>query len=105
NILREEDPSRLDRKGIVYDSLSIARSKFKGNRGSAQARIKSCVTWLGKSIERKQRDEEFRWELLRAKAGWEVLVPKDRIYVPRDVAVRMLSARLASLTQGSAVSA
>jgi hypothetical protein len=104
SILREEDPSRLDRKVIVYDSFTIARSGFKGNRGSAQARIKSRVTWLGKSIERKQRDEEFRWELLRAKGGWEVLVPKDRIYVPRDVAVRMLSARLTSLTQGSAVS-
>lgn len=104
NILREEDPSRLDRKVIVYDSLSIARSEFKGNRGSAQARIKSRVTWLGNNIDRKQRGEQFRWELHRVKGGWEVLVPKDRIYVPRDVAVRMLSARLASLTQGSSVS-
>jgi hypothetical protein len=104
NILREEDPSRLDRKVIVYDSLSIARSEFKGNRGSAQARIKSRVAWLGNNIDRKQRGEQFRWELHRVKGGWEVLVPKDRIYVPRDVAVRMLSARLASLTQGSSVS-
>ncbi|PYU29219.1 MAG: hypothetical protein DMG31_18265 [Acidobacteria bacterium] len=36
--------------------------------------------------------------------GWEVLVPKDRVYVPRDVAVRMLAARLASLAQDSGVS-
>jgi hypothetical protein len=33
--------------------------------------------------------------------GWEVLVPKDRLYVPRDVAVRILAARLALLAQNS----
>lgn len=31
-------------------------------------------------------------------------VPKDRVYVPRDVAVRILAQRLASLAQGSGVS-
>ena len=104
NILREEDLSRLDRKVIVYDHLSIDRIEFKGNRGSAQARIKSRATLRGESIERKPRYEKFRWELRRVNGGWEVLVPKDRVYVPRDVAVRMLAARLASLAQDSGVS-
>jgi len=104
NILREEDLSRLDRKVIVYDHLSIDRIEFKGNRGSAQARIKSRATLRGESIERKPRYEKFRWELRRVNGGWEVLVPKDRVYVPRDVAVRMLAARLASLAQDAGVS-
>jgi len=104
NILREEDLSRLDRKVIVYDNLSIDRIEFKGNRGSAQARIKSRATLRGESIERKPRYEKFRWELRRVNGGWEVLVPKDRVYVPRDVAVRMLAARLASLAQDAGVS-
>jgi hypothetical protein len=104
NILREEDLSRIDRKVIVYDNLSVDRAEFKGNRGSAQARIKSRVTLRGESIERKPRYEEFRWELLRVNGAWEVFVPKDRVYVPRDVAVRMLAARLASLAQDSDVS-
>jgi len=104
NILREEDLSRLDRKVIVYDNLSLDRIEFKGNGGSAQARIKSRVTLVGESIERKPHNEKFRWELRRVNGGWEVLVPKDRVYVPRDVAVRMLAARLASLAQNSGVS-
>jgi NlpC/P60 family protein len=104
SILREEDLSRLDRKVIVYDNLSVDRIEFKGNRGSAQARIKARVTLLGESIERKPHYEKFRWELRRVKGGWEVLIPKDRVYVPRDVAVRMLAARLASLAQDSGVS-
>jgi hypothetical protein len=104
NILREEDLSQLDRKVIVYDNLSVDRIEFKGNRGSAQARIKSRVTLVGESIEQKPHNEKFRWELRRVNGGWEVLVPKDRVYVPRDVAVRMLAARLASLAQDSEVS-
>ena len=89
---------------IVYDSFSIYRAEFKGTRGSAQARIESRVTLLGESIERKPRHENFRWELLRVSGSWEVLAPKDRVYVPRDVAVSMLAARLASLAQDSGVS-
>jgi hypothetical protein len=101
NILRREELSQLDRKVIVYDSLSVAQTTFKGNRGSAQARISSRLTLLGEGVERKPHYENFRWELLRVNGGWEVLVPKDRLYVPRDVAVRILSARLASLAQNS----
>jgi hypothetical protein len=103
-ILREEGFSRLDRKVIVYDSFSIHRIEFKRNRGSAQVQIKSLVTLLGETIEHNPRYEKFRWELRRANGGWEVLAQKDRIYMPRDVAVRMLAARLASLAQDSGTS-
>jgi hypothetical protein len=101
NILRREELSQLDRKVIVYDSLTVARTTFKGNRGSALTRIRSQLTLPGEGVERKPHYENFRWELLRVNGGWEVLVPKDRVYVPRDVAVRMLAARLASLAQNS----
>lgn len=100
-IVRQEDLSRLDRKVIVYDSLTIDRVELKGTRGSAQARLNSQVVLRGGSIERKPRYEKFRWELRRVNGGWEVLVPKDRVYVPRDVAVRMLAERLASLAEDS----
>lgn len=103
-ILREDDLSLLNRKVIVYDSFTIDRIEFKGNRGLAQTRIKSQVTLLGETVERKPRYEKFRWELRRVNGGWEVLVPKDRVYVARDVAVRMLAERLASLAQDSGVS-
>jgi len=104
NVLREEDLSELSRKVIVYDSLSIAHVEFKGSRGSADARIQSRVILLGESIERKPEYQKFRWELLRINGGWEVLAPKDRVYLPWDVAVRALAARLASLAQDSGVS-
>lgn len=104
NVLRKEDLSQLGRKVVIYDDLHIGRVEFKGPRGSAQARIESRVTMFGESIERNLQHENFRWELFRVSSGWEVLVPKDRVYVPRDVAVRILAERLASLAQGSGVS-
>jgi NlpC/P60 family protein len=104
NILREEDLSRLSRKVTVYESLRIAHIEFKGNRGSAEARIQSRLALPGESIERRPEYQKFRWELLRVNGGWEVLAPKDRVYLPPDVAVRALAARLASLAQDSGAS-
>jgi len=40
----------------------------------------------------------------RGSENWEVLAPKDRVYVPRNVAIRMLAGRLASLVQDSRAS-
>jgi len=103
-VLREQNLSQLRQKVIIYDDLSIDRAEFDGKRGSAQMRIESRVILLGKNIEQKPSHEKFRWELLRVGAEWEVLLPRDRIYVSRDVAVRLLAQRLALLAQDSAVS-
>jgi hypothetical protein len=99
NILREQDLSQLRQKVIIYDDLTLDRAQIKGKRGSAQARIESQVTLEGGRIERTWRYEKFHWDLLRMSDGWQVLAPKTSVYVPRDVAIRMLAARLASLTQ------
>jgi hypothetical protein len=103
-VLRGQNLSQLRRKIIIYDNLSIDRAEFEGKRGAAQMAIRSRVILLGESIEQKPSHEKFRWELLRVGGGWEVLVPRDRIYVSRDVAVRLLAQRLALLAQDSAVS-
>jgi hypothetical protein len=103
-VLREQNISQLRRKVIIYDDLSIDRAEFEGKGGSAQMRIESRVRLLGENVERKPSHEKFRWELLRVGGGWEVLVPRDRIYVSREIAVRLLAQRLARLAQDSAVS-
>ena len=102
-ILRENGFSRLDRPLIIYDSPSVDRAKFQGNRGSVQFRVNALVTMLGGRIEQTPHYEGFRWELMRVNAGWAVLTPKDRVYVPRDIAVGILAAQLTSLAQDSEV--
>lgn len=98
-ILREQDFSQLRRTVIIYDDFSLDRPTFKGKNGSVQVRIESRATWIADHIEPTRRHEALRWDLLRTSEGWHVIAPENSIYVPRDVAVRMLAARLASLTQ------
>lgn len=104
DILREQDFSQLRGKVIIYDDLTLESAKIKGKHGSVQARIEFRVTLAGERIEQMQLHEKLRWDLLRMKDGWQVLAPKNSIYVPRDVAIRMLAARLALLTQEGNVS-
>ena len=104
-MLRSENFSQSGRKITIYEDLAVERATLKGGKGSAQTRIAFQITVSGEHVERKRRHEKFRWELVRGQAGWEVLASKDRIYVPRDVAVRMLSARLDANQSGTARSA
>jgi hypothetical protein len=99
DLLREQDLSRLRQNLIIYDNLTLDRSEIKGKHGSAQARIESRVTLDGEGINQVRRYEELRWELLHTNEGWQVLAPKNAVFVPRDVAIRILAARLAALTQ------
>jgi NlpC/P60 family len=104
DILREQDSSQVRGKVIIYDDLRLESAKIKGKHGSVQARIESPVTLVGERIEQMQLNGKLRWDLLRMNDGWQVLAPKNSIYVPRDVAIRMLAARLALLTQEGNVS-
>jgi hypothetical protein len=104
DILREQDSSQVRGKVIIYDDLRLESAKIKGKHGSVQARIESPVTLVGERIEQMQLNGKLRWDLLRMNDGWQVLAPKNSIYVPRDVAIHMLAARLALLTQEGNVS-
>jgi hypothetical protein len=99
DILRDQNPSPLGRKVVIYDDLTVERPKLNGKHGLVQARIESRVTLAGHSIEQMHRHESLRLDLVRTNDGWQVLAPKNATYVPRDVAIRMLASRLASLTQ------
>jgi len=103
DVLRE-GLAQLGRTVIIYDDLTLDRPKFKGKNGSVQVRIESRVTLVADRIEQKRHHESLRWDLLRTTEGWHVVAPANSIYVPRDVAVRMLAARLASLTQEGNIS-
>ena len=55
-----------------------------------------------KGIEGQRRSEQLNWELHRTPQGWQLLAPANRVYVPRDVAARILAGQLALLTQNVA---
>lgn len=104
DILREQDFSQLRRRVTIYDDVKLDGAKFRGKHGSVQVRIESRVSLVAQRMEQMQHEESLRWSLVRTSAGWEVIADPKNLCIPRDVAIRMLAARLALLTQDSDVS-
>jgi len=73
----------------------------KRDHGWASLSVESKVLISGGAAQVKHRHERTRWELRRTESGWEAVPPPDRIYVPRDVAVRNLASNLAQLTSSN----
>lgn len=93
------DPKRIV---LIYDQLRVGHMELKRDRGWVSVEIGERLFIGGNGIEGSHRREELRWELHHTPQGWQLQVPADRVYVPRDVAVHILAGQLASLTQNGA---
>ncbi len=84
---------------IVYRELRVSTVQIKGKRGTALVRIES----LG-ALADSQTGSQLRWreqslEFEKTKRGWVVNPIKDAAYVKREVALQVLSTRLADLAK------
>ena len=102
NLLRKDDPFKTHSPVVIVEQFSVLRIEIKRDHGWARLQVQSRVSIDGGTIQRRPRRENVRWELRRVPAGWEVVTPQDRTYVPHDVAVKDLAAQLAQLTQSEA---
>lgn len=102
--LRGGDLSKLPNRVVIFDELRVERVQLKKDHGWAQVWIASAVSIDRDRISLKRHHEKRRWELRRAGSGWLAFTPVERVYVPRDIAARVLAERLALLTRnGSGV--
>jgi NlpC/P60 family len=99
-ILRTDDPAKLAMPVVIFDRLHVERLDVKKGHGWAHLQIDTRATIAGGETVYKRRRVKVRWELRKTDSGWEAIAPGDRTYVPNDVAVRNLAARLALLTEG-----
>jgi hypothetical protein len=86
---------------IVYRELRVSAVQIKGKRGTALVRIES----LG-SPEDTPTGSQLRWreqslEFEKTKRGWVMSPIEDAAYVKREVALQVLSARLADLAKNT----
>jgi hypothetical protein len=103
-ILKAGNLDQLGRPVIIYEDLRVTGVEIKGKRGRARVQI-DCIAQLARGRMEPQRDgEQFGLELQRTKKGWIMSPANENRYVPRDEALRILAARLASLTQREDVS-
>jgi len=97
--LRTRSLSNPGESIIIYRELRVSAVQTKGKRGTALVRIESLGT-LGDT----QTGSPLRWReqslgFEKTKRGWVVRPIKNTAYVRREVALQVLSARLADLAE------
>jgi hypothetical protein len=105
NVLRADDPSTRKMPVVIFERLQVEGLELKRGHGWARLQVDSKVSIAGGSADFKRRREKIRWELRHTESGWEAVRPTDRIYLPRDVAVRNLAAQLARLAESDGAAA
>ena len=101
--LRTRSLNSLGKPIIVYREVRVSAMQIKGKRGTALVRIES----LG-APPNTQTDTQLRWkeqslEFEKTKRGWVMSPIQEAAYVKREVALQVLSTRLAELAQNTDV--
>ena len=99
--LRTRSLNSLGKPIVVYREVRVSAIQIKGKHGTAVVRIES----LG-APPNTQTDPQLRWkeqslELEKTKRGWVMSSIQEAAYVKREVALQVLSARLAELAQNT----
>ena len=95
--LRTRSLNSLGKPIIVYREVRFSAMQIKGKRGTALVRIES----LGAQTDSQLRWKEQSLEFERTKRGWVMSPIQEAAYVKREVALQVLSARLAELAQNT----
>lgn len=105
SVLRSDDPLDIQVPVVIVEDFKVEHIEVKRERGWARLEVESKVFLAGGAAHVKSQRQKVRWELRRTESGWEAMVPADRNYVPRDVAVKSLAAQLARLTESDGAAA
>jgi len=86
---------------IVYREVRVSAIQVKGKRGTALVRIESLGAALNMQTDSPRRWKEQSLEFEKTKRGWVMSPIQQAAYVKREVALQVLSARLAELAQNT----
>jgi len=99
--LRTRSLNSLGKPIIVYREVRVSAMQIKGKRGTALVRIESLGAppnaQTGSQLGWKEQSLEFE----KTKRGWVMSPIQEAAYVKREVALQVLSARLAELAQNT----
>jgi len=101
--LRSRSLDSLGKPVIVYRQIRLSAMRIKGKRGTAVLQIESLGAPSDTQTGSQSRWTEQPLEFEKTKRGWVVSPIRDAVYVKREVALRVLSARLAELAQNTNV--
>jgi hypothetical protein len=99
--LETRDLLALQPSVISFDRLDVHKLQLKGNKGGAQLHFNGAVALAQSNSRSKPRADTQHLDLHRANGGWEVVLPSNAIYLPRETVVRILAHQLAALTDNT----
>jgi NlpC/P60 family len=99
--LQTQDVFQLRPALVAFDQLEVQKVYVKGDKGWADVRIRDTVAMSGTPVGNKKYGRVQRWDLQRKEGSWELGLPQDTVYVPREAAARILAHQLAALTDSS----
>ena len=86
---------------VVYRELRVLAVQIRGKRGTALVRIESLAAPADTQTGSQLRWREESLEFQKTKRGWVMSPIQEAAYVKREVALQVLSARLAELAQNT----
>ena len=100
--LQNQDVLELSSALICFDDFEVKKIQRKGTAGWVELRLLAPDPINGKSAHARKIADRQRWTLQRNDAeNWQLNLPDDAIYLPRQLAVRVLAHQLASLTEST----
>jgi hypothetical protein len=94
-----QDPLNPQLPMFAFDRFEIQKVHVKGDIGWAQIHFRGFVVLAGRNAPAGKARDVQRFMMRRAGIdGWEIILPTDAAYLPRDIAVRTLAHQLAALT-------
>jgi hypothetical protein len=97
--LRTRPLNSLGKPIIIYREMRVSAVQIKGKHGAALVSVESLGTLPDSQEGSEPRWKEESLEFEKTKKGWVMSPVQEVAYVTREVALQVLSARLAELAQ------
>jgi hypothetical protein len=97
--LRASGVNCLGKPMFVYREVRVSAVQIKGKRGTALVRVELLGAFPNAEPRSEPRWKERTLEFEKTKRGWVMSPIQEAAYVSREVALRVLSARLAEIAQ------
>ncbi len=98
--LRGRDLFRSAQPLIVFDHFAVSKVHIAGSQGWAEVQIEKLVSLADGKADVRRHSDRQRWPLIRRdKTSWDLTPPRATIYLPQQIAARILAQQLAQLTE------
>lgn len=83
---------------VIVENFNVKKVHVKHDQGWAEVQMNEPSSVTAGETNLQRRSEKQRWPLYRNGRDWQLELPSNAIYIPKDTAVRLLAHELATMT-------